>query len=357
MKQNGGQVDSRIDVGVTNGIRGIVALDDIEEGAQLLFCPWKLIIGSTGINNQMHGQGDMCRVVQDMASEIRLGSDSLWYPYLHHIELPRLPAMWGQSALNELQGLPPAQNANRHINWFRQTCEGELDDAAMQSLVAFISRANEVGMNPIYDLLNHHNGKRNAKLSTMEEGVQLLVVGGPVEKGQELLLSYGVKTASTMYRDYSFVEDWPTCWNFKDRTSGDNFAFVLFPNGVAAINPTADYLKQIWHSNTALVEYQANARKHVESLPLGDIDRFTLAARNHLDGFPTSLQEDRSILVHRQEDLVKQELTMAGDASDAEDIIAAIEYRIEFKKALNEALVYGEAVRHMSWENIVRREL
>ena len=356
MKQHGGQVDSRIDVGVTNGIRGIVATDDIEDGAQLLFCPWKLIIGSTGINDQMHGQDDMCKVVQDMASEIRLGGDSLWCPYLNHIELPRLAAMWGHSAMDELQGLPPSQSADRHIQWFQQSCEGELDDVAMQSLVAFISRANEVGMNPIYDLLNHHNGKRNAKLSTMEEGVQLLVVGGPVEKGQELFLSYGIKTASTMYRDYGFVEDWPTCWNFQDKASGDNFAFVHFPDGVAAINPTGDFLKQIWHSNASVEEYQANAKKHVESLPLGDIDRFSLVARKHLNDFPTTLQEDLSILVQRRASLAMQKLEM-GDVSGAEDVISATEYRIEFKRALNEALVYAEAAGDASRENIGRREL
>jgi hypothetical protein len=46
------------------------------------------------------------------------------------------------------------------------------DDQAMhQALVSFITRASAVGMIPIYDLLNHHNGERNAKLLLNEEGV------------------------------------------------------------------------------------------------------------------------------------------------------------------------------------------
>jgi len=357
MSQHGGQVDTRIDVGISNGVRGIVATADIEDGSQLLFCPWELIIGSTSINNQMNGEADMCKVVQDMADEIRLGTRSLWHPYLDHIELPRLPAMWDQAAIDELQIIPPSQDATRHIRWFQQACNGPLDDAAMRALVAFISRANEVGMTPIYDLLNHHNGKRNAKLSIVEGGVQLLVVGGPVRKNEQLYLSYGIKTASTMYRDYGFVEDWPSAWNFRSKT-GDNFAFVLFPDGVAAINPTGDLLKNIWHSNMSLIEYQALVEMHMRNLALADLERFVVSARGHLDGFPTTLKQDDVILEDKRISLDNPSLSASSvDRSSIEDLVSAIQYRSEFKRALNSAMMYADAMGKSLKEHISNQDL
>jgi hypothetical protein len=349
-----------------NGVRGVVALAAIEEGTELLRCPWKLVIGSSSLQDQMQVGDDMCQVVKDMAAEIRLGSESLWWPYLEHIQIPRLAAMWEQSALDELQGIPPSEDTTRHLQWFSQNCAGNLDqEEDMRSLVSFVSRASEVGMVPIYDLLNHHNGKKNAKLSLTEEGVSLLVVSGPIQQGEELHLSYGVKTAPTMYRDYGFVEEWPCCWNWKDATSGDNFAFVLFPDGVAAISPTRDFLKLIWHSSVRMTisDFQASATRHMESLPLSDLERFAQAARHQLDGLPTTLREDLVIIVQKKELLAQtlalgDAISIEDDASrTARDVISAVEYRIAFKKALWSALTSSEAAAQTIVGTLSRQEL
>jgi len=94
---------------------------------------------------------------------------------------------------------PPPADAGGHLAWFDEACrrggsggsagaaddddgDGDHldgDDATERSLVAFVSSASKVGMIPLYDLLNHHNGKRNAKLIVPEEGLTLVaVVGG-----------------------------------------------------------------------------------------------------------------------------------------------------------------------------------
>ena len=380
MKLHGGRVDQRIDVAEINGVRGVNALDNIEDGAELLYCPWKLVIGSTGLPDHMQMQSDdMCKVVQDMADEIRLNSDSLWWPYLEHIQNPRLTAMWEQSALDELQGLSPSEDSTRHIQWFSQICagggnndsNGDLDQEVMRSLVSFVSRASEVGMVPIYDLLNHHNGKKNAKLTLTEAGVHLLVVGGPIQQGQEIYLSYGIKTAPTMYRDYAFVEEWPCFWNWKDSASGDNFAFVLFPDDVAAINPTKDFLKQIWSSSVPmrmrLATFQSSAKRHMESLPLEELEQFAQAARNHLDGFPTTIQQDQAILGGKREYLARALALIPGGTSSTkvgvlgtshlEDAISAIEYRSTFKVALLNALNSSKAVAQAIRETLSSQEL
>lgn len=361
MKSHGGRVDPSIDIAITtSGVRGAIALSPIEEGAELLFCPWKLVIGSTGSQpDRMMQKGDgMCQVVEQMAGEIRQTSESLWHPYLDHIELPRLAAMWDGSALVELQGIPPNQDFDRHVQWFKQSCQGDLDDAAiMFSLVAFISRASEVGMIPIYDLLNHHNGKRNAKLFITEEGVQLSAVGD-IPQGEEIFLSYGLKTASTMYRDYGFVEEWPTAWNFRDPSTADNFAFVQLSNGVVAVNPSAEYLKSIWNSNMSQAQYEAEARRHTRSLSVADLDRFAQAAHNHLNEFPSTLGEDEAILVEKELLLAGERLASnSGDTSKLEDIISAIKYRISFKAALTGSFGYAESMIRDALVREMRQEL
>lgn len=311
-----------------------------------------------------------------MADEIRLGEQSLWHPYLNHIELPRLAANWDSSALAELQGLSPIQDATRHVQWFRQNCGGDLmmnnaangddhddDGAAMRSLVAFISRASEVGMIPIYDLFNHHNGKRNAKLSIVEDGVRLVTVGKvegddddnnndgrrnhTIRRGEQLYISYGLKTSSNMYRDYAFVEDWPSCWNFADSTTGDNYAFVSFEKGIAAINPSADFLRYIVQSNESPEEYEESAGWYSESLSVVDLERFVGAVRSRLGEFATTLGEDRKLLFAEEQALLvaSSMSSSSGDSTNRiEDVLSAMNYRIAFKSALTSSYIYAESM-------------
>mmetsp|Transcript_31831 Transcript_31831/g.66728 ORF Transcript_31831/g.66728 Transcript_31831/m.66728 type:complete len:253 (-) Transcript_31831:7-765(-) len=237
----------------------------------------------------------------------------------------------------------------------------------MRSLVAFISRASEVGMIPIYDLLNHHNGKRNAKLSIAEDGVRLVTVGKveedddddnnddnndgkrnhTIRRGEQLYLSYGLKTSSNMYRDYGFVEDWPSCWNFADSTTGDNYAFVSFEKGIAAINPSADFLRYIWQSNESQEEYEESAGWHSESLSVVDLERFAGAVRSRLGEFATTLGEDRKLLFAEEQALLVASSisSSSGDTTNRiEDVMSAMNYRIAFKSALTSSYIYAESV-------------
>ena len=335
MKQNGGRVDGRFGVTENDGIRGIQALADIEEFAELLFCPWALVIGSSGIDDQMQKGDGMCTVVDEAAREIRLGIKSLWYPYLDHIGEQRLPADWSSDAMLELQGLLTVQDATRHLRWYDQRCAGEIDDAAKKALVAFVSRASEVGMVPIYDLFNHHNGKRNAKLIPSKEGVKLVAVGGSIPKGEQIYLSYGLKTAVTMFRDYGFVEEWPTAWNWA--TPDGNFAFVSFTDGVVAINPSADLLKSLVSLNMSLEEYQSLAKAHTESLSSSDLELFAKAVESEY--FPTKCEDDEIYL----DQLLLQQHEI-GVSSIIQDKISAVRYRLAHKRALASAKSYCNAV-------------
>lgn len=347
MKTNGGRVDERIAVMQVDGIRGGVALADIQKGAELLHCPWELVIGSNSLQDQMK---DMCGVVRSIEAELQLGETSLWHPYLElddSLVNSRLPTLWDATALDELQGLAP-QDSTRHIQWFSQYCDGgrpfqEVDEVTKQALLSFITRASAVGMIPIYDLLNHHNGKKNAKIALTESGVQLMAFEA-ISSGEQIYISYGIKSASTMYRDYGFVESWPQTWTWVEESSSDRYSFVLFPDDIVVINPTAVFLKSIWSTHMPLRDFQDRAMQHTQTLPPEDLRRFGAAAYKLMDGLPTSVDEDTVILAGMKESLLAMNSNDKNEAqSKIKDAISAVEYRITFKQAIQIALTVSQA--------------
>jgi hypothetical protein len=346
MRKHGGRVDERLSLQQLDGVRGAVALYDIEQGAELIQVPWKLVIGSEGLQDQM---ADMCQVVRAIETELRLGETSLWHEYLaldDSIINSRLPTLWGASALEELQGLPPQEDATRHVRWFLEDCKGQLDDqVTQQALLCFITRASAVGMVPIYDLLNHHNGERNAKLQLTEMGVELIAFE-PIPAGQQIYLSYGIKSASTMFRDYGFVEPWPQIWMWTDSSSSDRHTFALFPDSVAAIYPDQSFLSEFWRTHTPLQQMQERAIQYTRELPPDALIHFRTAATVLLEGLPTSIEEDILILEGMKQSLSQLLLVAitneneneAAKITNRKDSISAVEYRISFKEAIQKAL-------------------
>ena len=346
MKRHGGRVDERLSVEQLDGVRGAVALYDIEEGAELLQVPWKLVIGREVIQDET---ADMCQVVRDIETELRLGRRSLWYEYLALDDSinSRLPALWDASVLEELQGLPPQEDATRHVRWFRRDCSrGQLDDdqVTQQALLCFITRADRVGMVPIYDLLNHHNGKRNAKLQSTEMGVELVALG-PISAGEQIYLSYGRKPASTIFRDYGFVEPLPQIWTWTDSSSSDRHTFALFPDSVAAIYPDQSFLSEFWRTHAPLQQMQERAEQYTRELPTDALIQFQTAAKVLLESRPTSIEEDMLILEGMKKSLSQLLLVATRNSNSNEakttnmkDSISAVEYRISFKEALLKAL-------------------
>jgi hypothetical protein len=353
IRNNGGRFDDRVVVMEVDGIRGGVALSDIDQGTELLSCPWDLVIGSTSFEEQLKS-GDMCPVVRSIEKELRLGEASLWHPYLaldDSIINSRLPTLWDDDILDELQGLPPGEDSTRHIRWFSQYCDSgkpfeDVDELTKQALLCFITRASAVGMVPIYDLFNHHNGLRNAKVQLTPEGVQLMAVR-PIAKGSQIYLSYGIKSASTMFRDYGFVESWPQTWSWTSAGTGSGHSFVRFPEGNIAINPTEQFLKDIWKGGISLLEFQERATQHTQELATEAVRVFLSEAYALLSGLPTTVAEDKTFLSNIKESLTQAVKTSVNDEVGMvllKDAISAVEYRILFKEAVYEAMIISETI-------------
>merc|ERR1719491_520047 len=117
-----------------SGLRGIVATENISASTILIGCPFRLIIGFEQREN-------LCDVFKSVHDEL-LKENSLFAPYLSLDDSlnSRIPNMWSDKTLNELQGLPPT-DANRHTKWLQNTCniDVEEDDLAMKAFLMVIS--------------------------------------------------------------------------------------------------------------------------------------------------------------------------------------------------------------------------
>ena len=66
----------------------------------------------------------------------------------------RIPSEWEEDSrvIDELQGLPPAGETHRHINWYKNECKKgeEPSDVEMRAFKIFLTRAADIGLIPMY---------------------------------------------------------------------------------------------------------------------------------------------------------------------------------------------------------------
>lgn len=164
-------VDERITIGYEPGtnIRGMIAYAPIPAGTLLIHTPGSLVLSSP--------DDDQCSMIQKViVDEMKLGENSKWHLYFDVDDSSgsRIPSQWSKTgrAIKELQGLPPAGDTHRHIDWYQSVCLGgkEMTDIDWNAFKMFLTRAADIGLVPLYDLMNHHNGKINTRLERDDSG-------------------------------------------------------------------------------------------------------------------------------------------------------------------------------------------
>ena len=264
-KEEGGYVDPRLGIVVRQGLQGIGPIIGTNEDksnnstakeeeelselnkdgtttrttiptdTMILRIPGSVILDSD----------DDCEMVQYLENEIRLGSNSSIYPFLRmlvpQLHEQRLPSFWSESARNELQGLPPSEDAFRHVGWYENVCrrrrqpqqeqehEGErnkkkmmIDNpaeqwsrATIQGLLIVVAYASSVGLPPIYHLMNHHRGLINTRIVITTKALEVYT-SRPVGIEEQLFMDYVRPDTADLFRDYGFVESWPRKWSWTD---------------------------------------------------------------------------------------------------------------------------------------------
>lgn len=316
------------------------------------------------------GTKSQCEDMKEIAKEISLGHESKWGVYFDFDDSAgsRIPSQWDRSgkALSALQDLPPSGDTHRHVDWYEKSCLGgrEMTDLEWRSLRIFLTRAADIGLIPMYDLMNHHNGLINTILEADGKGGLSVIASTAIARGEPIYNTYarsGWESSIDVFNTYGFVEDFPQLWRWSDdyleqiSTEDDRHAnhrygmlggnddptnrvihepnthhhevLVVTPTLVALL-PTKQLVETLGNAQRSLDDWQTLIEAHHAHVRSSHARALGDAANAVLDGVATTIEEDE-VLAKKNRD--EQVAKLGGVEAD---VAQAIEYRLAFKRAL-----------------------
>lgn len=282
-----GFIDERLQLRRREGerIRGIFAAEAMPKDTMFAWVPGDRILEAA------KGDGDaLCLLIDRLHHGIELGDQSPLAPYMAIMEAhdtSSLADMW-LAPVRELLARIPPYDFGRHLMWWLGTCAHQqadqlqpVDQRRARAALLAVARAVSItaehrSLVPLYDMLNHRNWPwYNTRWDYDESGMKLFLTRA-VEKGEELYNSYGrydedARGSPEIFRDYSFVEQYPSEWWFYDAacaaatptpqlsdatclkhhfTLVDGSSGAQWPiavvNGRYASSPTSSSIKSLW---------------------------------------------------------------------------------------------------------------
>ena len=222
------------------------------------------------------------------------------------------------------------------------------------------TRSADIGIIPLYEVLNHHNGKINTRLSRDEEGGLIVTASVDILEGEPIYLSYareGMESSIDVFNKYGFVEDYPQLWRWDGEELNvdkyfipvwDHYApnhplyeiSVISPT-LGALSPTKQLVEVLGNQRRSLEEWSRRIRSHHGTVRSSHVHALRDAALALLAGLPTTLEEDEKILKLEKTELERL-VGLGRDDVDKKYVIQAIEYRMAFKRALRLAVEVAE---------------
>ncbi len=344
-----------------------------------------------------------CEDIKTIQYELQKGVESTWYTYFNFDDSSgsRVPSKWNRNendskattapgrAIQELQGLPPSGYTHQNLDWSTYHClptmEGltteEEKERYWKAAHIYHTRASDIGLIPLYDLMNHHNGKINTRLIEDEEGGLYVTAIVDIQEGEPIYNTYarnGWESSTDVFNTYGFVEDYPQLWRWdgEEVTAGgddedegnngqeqrrrglisnryvipisDHFApnhplyeiLVISPT-LGALSPTEQLVEVLGNERRSLEEWSERISSHHGIVRSSHVHALRNAALALLSGLPTTLEEDEKILRMEKKQLERL-MGLGRDDVNKKDVIQAIEYRMAFKRALRLAVEVAE---------------
>ncbi|KAL7465983.1 hypothetical protein ACHAXS_006295, partial [Conticribra weissflogii] len=285
------------------------------------------------------GGYDQCNQIAKIVEELNKGEASEWHEYFSFDDSlgSRIPLQWDDRAhpggltgraLMELQGLPPSGETHRHIDWFKANClddrEGGVSEVEWRALLIATTRSSDRGLIPMYDLMNHHNGLINTRLSVDDIGF-VVTASTDIAANEQIYSTYarsGWVSSVDLFNTYGFVEDYPQIWRWTDenlerltsederhahRRHGSVMGRVFEPNSnhyevlvlsptLSALSPTKELVAPLGNWNLSLDEWTELIAKHHITLRASYAYAMRESALVLLESLPTTIEEDKKIL-------------------------------------------------------------
>jgi len=206
---------------------GIFALQDIEKNETLMVIPQACLVTSGGSLKT-------CDTTRNLVEQRKLGEASKYAPYVNYVFDPKhrnqLPASWsdkGKHLIETIVGLEMPPWYVTDVS-FEDECGGSGDPLEEEAHLIVLRRSWDDILVPVYDMINHRNGKwYNVDSNSAHDGKDITVFASrDVKAGEQLYLSYNECADCIGYawtyvlpqilKDYGFVEQYPRRWNFED---------------------------------------------------------------------------------------------------------------------------------------------
>lgn len=260
------------------------AIEDIQQNETLLVIPSECLLTSDLRNGKENPSYNMCDTARHVVQEyqrLQTTGDSDYAPYINYIfeqkQHEKVPAAWSEEGISLLQrviGDELEPQGVDEMDFFRrcgtpedrkeiQKQPPELRKQTAQLYVdayrSVVSRSWNDVLVPVFDLVNHRNGKYHNmdQLTTTHAGEDVVIVAlRDVQLGEQLYISYNechdedcdgiahTYILPQIMKDYGFVEQYPHRWRFT-YNSDEEDAHILIE---LEEDETTGELRLIWLS-------------------------------------------------------------------------------------------------------------
>lgn len=240
--KNGGKISKKVEIRRANpddpaSPFGYFAKETINIRELIVSVPRDLLLTEGDIDeDNLIDSALPCETIFNLIEQMRLGKESKYGPYVEYLKTQsfgQIPSSWskeGKQLFTRVLGdLPPMDPVSWiDFEWHRE-CGGNKDPFEEQAAMLVLARGWDYTLIPVFDMMNHRNGKwLNTDSNSVHDNNDNIVVRATkrVKKGEELYTSYnmcrdcGGRTqhygTPDMFRDYGFVETFPQRWIFDD---------------------------------------------------------------------------------------------------------------------------------------------
>ena len=243
VNSNGGSLNEKIEIRRLNpsdssSPMGVFAKERLEQEEIIMIIPTSLYLNvwDEAINmDELESvqafeanNSNLCKLTHKLAKEMKLGEKSQFAPYIAYLKTQRegqLPALWAEEARDLLRSI--SQPESQIVDWIKDNfqkkgCISE-DSFEVQMLALVLQRSFDAAMIPLWDMVNHDNGRINTKNTSIysKKGIEVMA-SRVIDKGEEIFASYDLCLdcfdvedywgTQEVLKDFGFIEPYPHRW-------------------------------------------------------------------------------------------------------------------------------------------------
>mmetsp|Transcript_975 Transcript_975/g.1613 ORF Transcript_975/g.1613 Transcript_975/m.1613 type:complete len:377 (+) Transcript_975:25-1155(+) len=188
---------------------------------------------------------NLCLLAHKLMEEMKLGKDSEFAPYIDYLETQKpgqLPAMWSKAGKDLLRKvLTPGSDI---VDWIdvrfkRNGCIRPDNPFEEHAVELIVQRGFDSTLIPLWDMVNHDNGRINTDNNPMySDGGLKVWASKKIQAGEEIYATYDKCVdcrdiadewgTPEILRDFGFVERYPQRWIFGKEDTDLDVWFELY---------------------------------------------------------------------------------------------------------------------------------